>query len=420
MTLFEEPFDVVVIGGGPAGMMAAGRAAQLGARVLLLEKNESLGKKLRITGGGRCNLTNATFDIHKLVEKFGSKGKFLFPALTRFGVQSTLDFFHEHDLPTKVEAENRVFPQSEKADDVWGVLVQYIFEHKVKIHYNADIYGFELKEGKIEGIAMAGGVVRAKHYILATGGRSRPETGSTGEGFIWLKEVGHTIVEADAALVPVTIQDVWVRNLQGTSLAKAKLSIVHKEKKVKSFEGKMLFTHFGLSGPLVLNMSRLIREYFGHGKTQLSLDACPGIDGATLDIRLQKIFIKNQNKQLKNGLDDFILPSLIPGLIELSRITPEKPIREITRQERLLLVATAKDMRMNISGFLGFQKAIVASGGVDVKDVNFKTMQSRLHPNLSLVGDILDFNRPSGGYSLQICWTTGYLAGENAAKISLS
>ena len=188
---------------------------------------------------------------------------------------------------------------------------------------------------------------------------------------------------------------------------------------MKSFEGKMLFTHFGLSGPLVLNMSRLIREYFGHGKTKLSLDACSGIDGASLDIRLQTIFTKNQNKQLKNGLDDFILPALIPGLIELSGIAPEKPIREITRQERLLLVSIAKDMRMNISGFLGFQKAIVASGGVDVKEVNFKTMQSRLHPNLSLVGDILDFNRPSGGYSLQICWTTGYLAGESATKISL-
>lgn len=416
--IFSKQFDVVVIGGGPSGMMAAGRAAELGARVLLLEKNESLGKKLRITGGGRCNLTNATFDIHKMAEKFGDKGKFLFPALARFGVQATLDFFHQRGLLTKVEEENRVFPQSDRADDVWGVLVQYMFEHKVTIHYDAKIDGFEIEDGKVVGIKIGGGVVRAKNYILATGGKSKPETGSTGDGLMWLKEVGHTVIEPDTALVPVTIQDPWVRNLQGTSLSNAKLSILHKSEKHKGVSGKMLFTHFGVSGPLVLNMSRSIRELFGKGKVQLSLDIFPGADIAHLDARLQEIFLKNQNKKLKNGLDDFVPSALAATLIELSELDPEKPVREITRKERMLLIAVAKDMRMTVSGFLGFQKAVVSSGGADVKEVDFKTMRSRIHPNLFLIGDILDFNRPSGGYSLQICWTTGRLAGENASILN--
>lgn len=414
--IFKEQFEVIVIGGGPAGMMAAGRAAQCGARVLLLEKNESLGKKLRITGGGRCNLTNALFDVPALVEKFGSKGKLLFPALSRFGVQETLDFFHQHGLPTKTEGENRVFPESDRADDVWGVLVQYMFEHKVVIEYNVQIDGFETQKGKITGVKINGKILRAKHYILATGGTSRPETGSTGDGMRWLADIGHTIIASDASLVPVTIQDPWVRNLQGTSLSDARLSVVHKGKKQKGLIGKLLFTHFGLSGPLVLNMSRAIRECFGKGKTQLSLDLFPTADGGNVDIRLQEIFSKNQNKKLKNGLGDFTLPSLIEALIILSGIDPEKPVREITRQERLLIVSATKDMRMTVSGFLGLQKAIVSSGGVDVKEIDFKTMRSRKYSNLFVVGDLLDFNRPSGGYSLQICWTTGYLAGETAGK----
>jgi predicted Rossmann fold flavoprotein len=413
--IFQEQFDVVVIGGGPSGMMAAGRAAQLGARVLLLEKNESLGKKLRITGGGRCNLTNATFDMHAMAAKFGDKGKFLLPALARFGAQSTLDFFHQHELPTKIEAENRVFPKSDRADDVWGVLVQYMFEHHVTIEYNAVIDGFEMNDGKIIGVRTQRGVVHGKHFILATGGKSHPETGSTGDGLAWLSAIGHTIIEPDASLVPVTIQDPWVKNLQGTSLSLVKLSIVHKGKKRTGMEGKMLFTHFGVSGPLVLNMSRSVRECFGKGKTVLSLDLFPGVDGALLDARLLDIFTKYQNKKLKNVLGEFTLPSMADAIIVLAYIDPEKPVRDITRKERLLLALVAKDMRMTVSGFLSLSKSIVSSGGVNVKEIDFKTMRSRLHPNLCVVGDILDINRPSGGYSLQICWTTGYLAGESAA-----
>ncbi len=422
--IFTETFDVIVVGGGPSGMIAAGRAAECGARVLLLEKNESLGKKLRITGGGRCNLTNATFDVHKFVSKFGAQGKFLFPALARFGISETLDFFHHKGLATKTEAENRVFPESDRADDVWGLLVRYMLEHNVVIQYNASIQGFVIEDALIQGIALEGGIVRARSYIMATGGKSRPETGSTGDGFLWLSELGHAISSPDTALVPVTIQDPWVKNLQGTSLSDSKLSIVHKGKKQKGLRGKMLFTHFGVSGPLVLNMSRSIRECFGSGKTELSLDLFPGIDSALLDQRLLDIFARNANKKLKNSLDTYVSPSLTATLLNLAAtakgpqfLSGEKYVREITREERLFLSALAKDMRMTVSGFLGFQKSIVSSGGVDIREIDFKTMQSRMHKNLFIVGDLLDFNRPSGGYSLQICWTTGYLAGESAAKI---
>lgn len=422
--IFTETFDVIVVGGGPSGMIAAGRAAECGARVLLLEKNESLGKKLRITGGGRCNLTNATFDVHKFVSKFGAQGKFLFPALDRFGISETLDFFHRKGLVTKTEAENRVFPESDRADDVWGLLVRYMLEHRVVIQYNASIQGFVIEDTEIQGIALEGGIVRARSYIMATGGKSRPETGSTGDGFVWLSELGHAISSPDTALVPVTIQDPWVKNLQGTSLSDSKLSIVHKGKKQKGMRGKMLFTHFGVSGPLVLNMSRSIRECFGSGKTELSLDLFPGIDSALLDQRLLDIFARNANKKLKNSLDAYVSPSLTETLLNLAAIAKgpqflsgEKYVREVTREERLFLSALAKDMRMTVSGFLGFQKSIVSSGGVDIREIDFKTMQSRIHKNLFIVGDLLDFNRPSGGYSLQICWTTGYLAGESAAKV---
>ncbi len=418
MDISKGQFDVVVIGGGPSGMMAAGRAAEMGARVLLLEKNESLGKKLRITGGGRCNLTNATFDVHKLKEKFGDKGKFLLPALARFGVQETLDFFHQHRLPTKTEGENRVFPESDKAEDVWGVLIRYMLEHKVTVEYQAVIDGFEMEEGKIAGVMANGTVIRAQRYILATGGKSRPDTGSTGDGLVWLARIGHHIIEPDASLVPVTIQDPWVKQLQGTSLAQAKLSIVHRGEKRKGVEGKMLFTHFGVSGPLVLNMSRSVRECFGKGKTELSLDVFPGVDSSVLDARLLDIFGRYQNKKIKNALGEFVMPALADAILVLSEIDPEKFVRDITRKERLLLIAVAKDMRMTVSGFLGLHKAIVSSGGVDVKEIDFKTMQSRLYPNLCVIGDALDINRPSGGYSLQICWTTGYVAGEKSAAAS--
>jgi predicted Rossmann fold flavoprotein len=417
--MLQNHFDVIVIGGGASGMMVAGQIASSGARVLLLEKNETLGKKLRITGGGRCNLTNALFDSCEMAKKFGDKGKFLLPALARFGVSDTLNFFHQRGLPTKIEAENRVFPKSERAEDVWGVLAQELFAQKVVIQYQSVVEGFVMEQEKIAGVRVNGLTLTAEQYIVATGGTSLPDTGSTGDGFVWLKEIGHTISEPDASLVPITIQDPWVRQLQGTSCADARLTLIHRGEKKQTLEGKLLFTHFGLSGPLALTLSRSVKECFGKGKTELSLDILLKSFCSNPDIFLQEIFSKNQNKKLKNGLKDFIPNAFVETALLLANLNPDAFIREVTKEERRILCVTVRDMRMTVSGFLGLNKAIVSSGGVKLSEVDFKTMQSRLHPNLLLIGDILDLNRPSGGFSLQVCWTTAMVAALYCQKFSL-
>lgn len=409
-------YDVIVIGGGPAGMIAAGRAAEFGARVLLLEKNAKLGKKLLITGGGRCNITNAELDVRKMVAKYGPKGKALFGSFSRFGVAETLDFFHMHGLPTKVEAEKRAFPTSNKAEDVWKTLVQYIKDGKVTIQYDSPVSGIETKGDIVTGVRVGKNIVSAKKYIIATGGKSRPETGSTGEGFAWMRDIGHTVTEQDAALVPVTTKEQWQKELSGLSFPEAKLTIVQDGKKVESKTGKLLFTHFGLSGPLVLNMSKNIRELFTYAPVSLELDLFPELDAVALDKKVLDVLTGAFNKKIRNNLGDLVPPKMIATLLELTKIDPEKTCNAVTKTERTLLVKQLKSFKLTVTGFLGTDKAITTSGGVSLKEIDFKTMQSKLYKNLYLAGDILDFDRPSGGFSLQICWTTGYLAGENSAK----
>lgn len=417
-------YDVIIIGGGPAGMMAAGRSAQCGARVLLLEKNDSLGQKLLITGGGRSNITNAEFDINIFLGKFKSTAKFLFSPFSRFGVEDTFDFFHQRNMPTKVEAEKRVFPVTDKAASVFAVLTQYMKEGNVTVLSGTSVTGLSIANGKLDGVLLKNGErLQARSYILATGGKSHPETGSTGDGFQWLKGIGHTIIESQAVLVPIAIREKWVHALSGVSLTDAKLSFFQndatgKRKKIfPSKRGKILFTHFGLSGPLVLNMSRSISEFLPNGAVILSLDLLPEMDLGMIDKSLQEIFERNKNKKIKNILSELILASFTAALLELSKIDGEKAVNIISREERSLLGRVAKDMSMSVTGLLGAEKAIVTSGGVTLSEVDFKTMRSRLYPNLYFVGDILNIDRPSGGYSLQLCWTTGYVAGEEAAKI---
>jgi hypothetical protein len=274
---------VLVIGGGPAGMVAAGRAAELGASVCLIEKNAKLGKKLLITGGGRCNITNAEFDVRKMVAKYGPAGKPLFSAFSRFDVEDTIAFFESHGLPIKVEAEKRAFPKSNKAEDVWKVLLAYMAAGHVEVLLNTAFSGFKVSGGKIVGAATEHGTVVAKSYIVATGGKSRPETGSTGEGMSFLQKIGHTVEEDGSALVPVKIQEAWVKELSGLSFAGAKITVFQDGKKQDSRVGKMLMTHFGLSGPLVLNMSKGIAELYKYGPVTLQLDLFPSLDVPTLD-----------------------------------------------------------------------------------------------------------------------------------------
>ncbi len=410
-------YDVAVIGGGPAGMMAAGRAAALGARVVLLEKNASLGEKLLITGGGRSNITNAEFDRNIFLRKFGRASKFLFSPLARFGVQDTLDFFDALGMPTKIEAEKRVFPVSDTSQSVFDALLRYMDQGDVTVLPGVEVTGLDGSDGMISGIRLkAGGVVRARSYVLATGGKSHPETGSTGDGFRWLEKIGHTVIDPRPSLVPLRVRERWVRELSGVSFPDAKLTVFQDGKKQESRRGKLLFTHFGLSGPLALNMSRGIDELLKQGTVTVSVDLFPGQDIGALDKELQTLFDSRKNKQVRNGLDGFVVPSLVPVLLEITGIDSDKQINAVTREERIGLVHALKNLTMTVEGLLGADKAIVTSGGVTLSEVDFKYMRSRLFPNLYLIGDILDIDRPSGGYSLQLCWTTGFVAGTSAAE----
>lgn len=413
----EKEYDVVIIGGGPAGMMAAGRAAERGARVVLLEKNASLGTKLLLTGGGRCNVTNAEFDRNIFAAKFKGAAKFLFSLFSRFGVEETLAFFHTRGMPTKVEAEKRVFPVSDQAQSVLDVLVEYMRVGNVHVMLGAEVAGFEMAEGMIAGVRRENGeVLRARAYVLATGGMSRPETGSTGDGFRFLKAIGHTVAESRVALVPIRVGESWIRSISGASLEEVRMTVFLSGEKKESREGALLFTHFGLSGPLALNMSRCVGECLRRGKVTLSLDLFPRSTFDEIDARIRELFERQKNKQVKNSLDGFLPPLLIPVVLSLANISFEMPVRNVSRTSRLVLVRTVKDLHLTAIGLLGKDKAIATSGGVIPEEVDFKTMRSRLFPNLYLAGDVLDIDRPSGGYSLQLCWSTGWVAGNAAAE----
>ncbi|MBP9686367.1 MAG: NAD(P)/FAD-dependent oxidoreductase [Candidatus Doudnabacteria bacterium] len=412
----SQIYDIIVVGGGPAGMMAAGRAAECGARVLLLEKNAKLGKKLLITGGGRCNITNAELDVRKMVAKYGPKGKALFGAFSRFGVAETLEFFHTQGLETKVEAEQRAFPKSNKAEDVWKTLVTYMRTGHVTVELNVPVDKILVENNVVTGVRVGKKIYQAKQFIIATGGKSRPETGSTGDGFVWMQEIGHTVDESKAALVPVTTKEQWQKELSGLSFPEAKLTVVQDGKKVQQKTGKLLFAHFGLSGPLVLNMSKALQDLFAYSPVTLVLDVYPNLDAVALDKKVLDVFNVAPNKKIRNNLGDIIPPKMILTLLKLCSIDPEKECNIVTKTERTRLVQQLKNFRLTVTGFLGMDKAITTSGGVNLTEIDFKTAQSKLFSNLYLVGDMLDFDRPSGGFSLQICWTTGYLAGEAAAQ----
>ncbi|MFA6463916.1 MAG: NAD(P)/FAD-dependent oxidoreductase [Candidatus Paceibacterota bacterium] len=422
----KETWGVIVIGGGPAGMMTAGRAAEQGAKVILIEKNETLGKKLLTTGGGRCNVTNAEFDTRKLLEKFKEDGKFLFSAFSQWNVKETLDFFNTKGMETKVEAGLRVFPTSNMSQSVLNVLTKYIKDGKVTLLTNSAMAEFVMSDDKkkIIGVKLKNKkIVLGKSIIIATGGTSRPETGSTGDAYKWLKNIGHTVIEPTPSLVPIATKDAWISKLSGVSLADIKLTVFQNGQKQNTNKGlsasrrsKILFTHVGLSGPTILNMSKDIGELLKYGEVTISLDLLPLLDYSKLNTKLQEIFTEKNNMKFKNSLAGFIPSAIVPIVVELSKIDPEKKTNSVTREERLQFVKLLKDIPIHVDKLLGIEKAIISSGGVILDEVDFKTMRSRIFPNLYLVGDILNIDRPSGGYSLQLCWTTGFVAGTHCAK----
>jgi predicted Rossmann fold flavoprotein len=413
-----EQFDLVVIGGGPSGMVSAGRAGKLGHSVLLLEKNLSLGRKLLLTGGGRCNITNHKPTPQLMIEKYKGSEKYLHSAFAQFGVNDTMELFNRLGVQTKEEAEGRIFPMSDSSRSVLQALMRYMREGNVKIRTNANVADVIINgETKLFHIKLKDeSEIIAKSCIISTGGVSHKETGSTGDGFRWLKKLGHNIINNNMALVPVALKDDWVKKLSGVKLENIKLTTFQNGKKQKSQEGKILFTHFGVTGPTILNMSKGIGELLQYGDVVVMLDLFPGTDHLEVKKRLQELLVAESNKQLKNSLAQLVPLSFVSAILEIGKISGDKVNNSVSHEERIKIVALIKAIPLNVSGLLGASKAIVSSGGVDPKEVNFRTMGSRIVPNLFVTGDVLNIDRPSGGYSLQLCWTTGFVAGSNINK----
>lgn len=411
----QEHYDVIVIGGGASGMMAAGRAAALGKRVLLLEKNPKLGEKLRISGGGRCNITNAEEDVRTLLKNYGDAEQFLYSSYAQFGVPETFTFFEGLGLPLVVQARKRAFPHTERAGDVVRVLEKYMKAGKVTVRTNTKVSRISLEKDMISHIVAGKEKFSANTYIVATGGVSHPETGSTGDGFKWLKALGHSIVEPTPTIVPLSVKESWVHKLSGTSLSFMKITFYLKGKKQFSKTGKLLFTHFGLSGPLILNSAGAVGELLDLGVVAAAIDAYPDTDLGILEDKIISVFDANKNKNLKNVLDE-IVPHGMKGIFDtlLRSIDKEKKVHSITKEERRKIAETLKSLTVTITGLMGYDRAVVADGGVPLVEVDMKTMRSKVLKNMLITGDLLHINRPSGGFSLQLCWTSGFVAGSNA------
>lgn len=419
MPTTQTIWDVVVIGGGPSGMMAAGTAAARGRKVLLLEKNPELGKKLLITGGGRCNVTNNKTDDRAMLAKYKGNDQFLFSTFSQFNVASTLEFFHDRGMPTKEENEGRIFPVSNSAQSVYDVLYAYMKESNVTVHKSTTVAGVsKSKTGDhFEIRTKSGNVIFGNNIVMATGGTSRPETGSTGEGYSWLKKLHHTVIENDFALVPIALTDAWVKKASGLTLPEIKLTTYVKHAdtlaKQESYKGKLLFTHVGISGPTVLNMSQDVGELLKYGDVTIMLDLLPTKDEGKVKRELQTILVEESNKKLKNVLGMLIPSALVTHVLALAAIDGDTFCHSVRSEDRVTLVEIIKAIPLHVKGLLGKEKAIVSSGGIPLTEVDTKTMESRIVPGLYLIGDVLNIDRPSGGYSLQLCWTTGFVAGSN-------
>lgn len=402
--------QVIVIGGGPAGMMAAGTAGSRGRNVLLVEKNERLGRKLLITGKGRCNLTNMT-DLEGLIANIPVNGKFLYSAFHRFSNQDAIAFFQEWGLPTKVERGGRVFPLSDRARDVVAAFERYLAHSRVRIK-NGTAVAVLVAEGRVCGVKLDNGeTLPAGSVIIATGGCSYPLTGSTGDGYRLAAALGHTITPLKPALVPLEAASPWIREVQGLSLKNVAIKVLTEEgKTIYTDFGEMLFTHFGVSGPIILSASTHLEPDTHY---RLVIDLKPALDPEQLDLRLRRDFAKYARKLFRNALGDLLPRALIPVIIALVGIPPDKPVNQITRAEREQLGALLKGLEVEVVGLRPLAEAIVTAGGVAVKEINPATMESKLVRGLYFAGEVIDVNAYTGGFNLQIAFSTGYLAGKS-------
>lgn len=407
-------WDVIVVGAGASGMMAAGRAAMRGKRVLVIEKNARPGVKLSITGGGRCNVTNAEGDEQVLLAYYGAAKDFLHSPFSQFGVNNTFEFFQSRGLELVTQARKRVFPLTERAEDVVRVLETFCREGNVTIRTGVAVERINVLDERISGVVVAGEVLTAHAYVLATGGLSHPETGSTGDGFAWLGMLGHGVQEPTPTIVPLAVEDEWVKKLAGVTLSAVRVSVLLDGKRIFALKGDVLCTHFGLSGPLILNAAGKVADLLHEGVVTFQIDAYPQEDVGALDRRITAVFDVNKNKFLKNIWNDIAPLGTAHALLPLLEgVDPQCQVNSITRDQRRQIVDFLKSLPVTVTGLMGYDRAVVADGGLALSEVDMRTMRSIKFDNLFVTGDLLHISRPSGGYSLQLCWTTGWVAGSH-------
>ncbi len=410
--------QVIVIGGGPSGIMAAGQCAKLkNHKVILLESNTRLGKKLAITGKGRCNFTNAC-SLEEFIDNMPGNGHFLFSALNVFNNDELRNFFYLLGVPSKIERGGRVFPESDKAGDILNALHKFVKDNNVEIFYNAKVKQILVDNGKVSGVVTKEGkVFNADKVIVATGGASYPVTGSRGEGFKLAEKLGHKIVSLKPGLVPIEIKEDWIKELQGLSLKNVEITALINKKKSETLFGEMIFTHYGISGPIVLTLSRHLLPYIDSNKSiSLNINLKPALSENKLDNRIQRDFMEKNKKEFKNCLDDLLPSKIIPVIVSLSNIPPEKTPSQISKEERLSLVRLLQNLKLNFKALRPLGEAIVTVGGVSVKEVNPKTMESKLIQDLYFCGEVLDIDGYTGGFNLQSAFSTGYVAGTSASS----
>ncbi len=404
---------VAVIGAGAAGMMAAAKAAERGLDVTLIEKNGMVGKKLLISGKGRCNITNDT-DLNGLIENIPGNGNFLYSAFYNFSNYDLISLLNERGLETKVERGGRVFPVSDSAKDVVDVFSRYATGNGARLMLGSVVSDISVKEGKVTGVTLKdGSELPFDSVIIATGGASYPGTGSTGDGYSMARKLGHTVTALKPSLIPLLAEEQWVMEMQGLSLKNVAITMYDKRnKKVFSDFGEMLFTHFGVSGPVILSASRHIMGY-GYKDIKLVIDLKPALDEEMLDNRIVRDLAKYSRKQFKNCLDDLLPQKLIPAVIMLSGISSEKQVNQITREERKALAKVLKNLEISITGARSLKEAIVTAGGVETDEINPSTMESKLIKGLYFAGEVIDVDAYTGGFNLTIAFSTGCLAGMN-------
>ena len=406
---------LVVIGAGPAGIMAAGKAAELGSEVLLLEKNSVLGKKLSISGKGRCNVTNIG-DIREFIASFSDNGSFLYSSLHSFNNLMLIELLRELGVETKVERGGRVFPISDKASEIVDALKRYLIKNNVEINLSEAVQKIIIEKNRVYGVLTDKRMIKADRVILCTGGKSYPGTGSTGDGYKWAQEAGHTIVKIRPSLVPLNISEDWVKSLQGLSLKNVEVTLYEGKKKVHKEFGEMLFTHFGVSGPVILTISRIVTNKQSQPELfEIGINLKPALNEAELEKRIQRDFLKYQKKQIKNALNDLLPSKMIDVIIEQSAIEPEKYVHQLTKNERKIIRQKLTDLRLTVEGPRPLKEAIITAGGVSLKEVDPKTMESKIVRGLFFAGEILDIDAHTGGYNLQAAFSTGCAAGIAAA-----